>query len=410
METILQHVLVGIVYLKKRIIVSHNRGMEEIFGYEQGELLGKTTEMLYATHETFVEIGHRAYSDLPSVNRYSEEVKLKRKDGCVFWGLLTGRALDPTRAQEGSIWIYTDITDRKNVEEALAGNQERLRTTVEQLESSNAELKQSQGQLLQSEKMAAVGQLAAGVAHEINNPIGFVNSNLGTLKGYVEQLLALIDTYERCAVANGIEADATLQAARERADIAFLRDDVVALLGESRDGLERVKKIVQGLRDFSRIDSSDWQEADLIAGLESTLNVVSNELKYKADVVKNYGELPPVRCHLGQINQVFMNLLVNAAQAIEDRGKITLSSGAQGPWAWVSIEDTGKGMTPEVMKRIFEPFFTTKPVGKGTGLGLSLSYDMVKKHGGHIDVSSQPGLGTCIKVWLPVAGPENPLP
>ncbi|MDP3539584.1 MAG: ATP-binding protein [Azonexus sp.] len=298
--------------------------------------------------------------------------------------------------------------------EVLALNHEQNNLTREltlknaDLKLLNTKLEQSQVQLLQSEKMAAVGQLAAGVAHEINNPIGYVNSNLGTLKSHVEELLFLIDVYERCADANGTATDPALQAAREKADIGFLRDDVVALLAESRDGLERVRKIVQDLRDFSRIDSPDWQEADLNAGLESTLNVVWNELKHKAEVVKSYGELPPVRCHLGQVNQVFMNLLANAVQAFEDRGKITLSSGAEGPWAWVSVEDTGKGMTPEVMKRIFEPFFTTKPVGKGTGLGLSLAYDIVKKHGGRIDVSSQPGQGTSFKVWLPVAGPENP--
>ncbi len=277
-----------------------------------------------------------------------------------------------------------------------------------ELQLVNSKLEQSQLQLLQSEKMAAIGQLAAGVAHEINNPIGFVNSNLGALKGYVEEFIFLIDAYERYADANGTATDQALQAVREKVDIAFLRDDVVALLGESRDGLERVRKIVQDLRDFSRIDSPDWQEADLNAGMESTLNVVWAELKYKAEVVKRYGELPPVRCHLGQINQVFMNLLLNAAQAIEGQGKITLSSGVEGLWAWVSVEDTGNGMTPAVMKRIFEPFFTTKPVGKGTGLGLSLAYDMVKKHGGRIDVTSEPGQGTCFQVWLPVAGPETP--
>lgn len=290
-----------------------------------------------------------------------------------------------------------------------------LSNLTRELAQSNAELKlvnikleQSQVQLLHSEKMAAVGQLAAGLAHEINNPIGFVNSNLGTLKGYVEKLIFLIDAYERSADANDTATDAALKAACEMADMAFLRNDVVALLGESRDGLERVRKIIQDLRDFSRIDSPDWQEVDLNVGMESTLNVAWNDLKYKAVVVKRYGELPPVRCHPGQINQVFMNLLVNAAQAIEGLGKITLSSGAEGPWAWVGVEDTGKGMTQAVMKHIFEPFFTTKPVGKGTGLGLSMAYDLVKKHGGRIDVTSEPDQGSYFKVWLPVAGPENP--
>lgn len=328
---------------------------------------------------------------------------------CGIWGIgVLGLRLGRKR-------IQSDLSHRKRAEVALRESEANLSVTVEQVETSNAELKlaneslmKSQEQLLQSEKMAAVGQLAAGVAHEINNPIGFVNSNLGTLKTYVEQLLVLLDAYERSAEASGVAADPALQVAREKAEIAFLRQDVVALLDESHDGLQRVRKIVLDLRDFSRIDSQDWQEADLNAGMESTLNVVWNELKYKAEVVKDYGELPLVRCKLGQVNQVFMNLLVNAAQAIEVWGKITLSSGTEGPWVWVSVEDTGRGMTPEVMKRIFEPFFTTKPVGKGTGLGLSLAYGVVKEHGGHIDVSSQPGQGTCFKVCLPAAGPENP--
>ena len=299
----------------------------------------------------------------------------------------------------------------------LAGlyfGRKRLQASVVQLETGNAELKrlntqlaQSQGQLLQSEKMAAVGQLAAGVAHEINNPIGFVSSNMGTLKDYLESLLALIDVYEDCARSGAGFDTAALQAARQKTDLAYLKEDALALLAESRDGLARVKKIVQDLRDFSRVDSADWQASDLMAGLESTLNVAWHEIKYKAEVEKHYGQLPLVRCHLAQINQVLLNLLINAAQAIAERGRIVLRSGVDGPWVWVSIEDSGQGMTPEVMQRIFEPFYTTKPVGKGTGLGLSLAYDIVTKHGGRIEVTSQPGQGTCFKVWLPVAGPEG---
>jgi signal transduction histidine kinase len=329
------------------------------------------------------------------------EYRFKTSDGRYLWMHDTLRLI---RDADGNplevVGSLTDITDRKLMEEALKKKGLEQELLIDQLA-------QAQGQLLQSEKMAAVGQLAAGVAHEINNPIGFVNSNLGTLKGYVEQLLGLIDTYERCTGAASAAESAMLKVARESTDLAFLRDDLVALLAESRDGLDRVKKIVQELRDFSRIDTTECETADLNAGLESTLNVARNELKYKAEVIKNYGKPPPVRCHLGQINQVILNLLVNAAQAIEGRGTITITSGAEGAWAWVRIADTGKGMEPEVLKRIFEPFFTTKPVGKGTGLGLSLAYDIVKKHGGRIDVSSEPGRGTCFQVWLPAAGPEN---
>jgi signal transduction histidine kinase len=288
---------------------------------------------------------------------------------------------------------------------------ERLRRQVEtnnaELMLLNAKLAQFQGHLLQSEKMAAVGQLAAGVAHEINTPIGFVKSNLATLNTYMESLLTLIEVYERCSSARSLQDEATLQAAIDKADLAFLREDAPVLLLESHDGLERVKKIILDLRGFSCLNNAQWQVSDLTVGLESTLNVATNQLKDKVEIIKNYGQLPLVRCYLAEINQVFLNLLNNAAHAIEERGKITLSSGVDGAWIWVSVEDTGQGMPPEVQKRIFEPFFTTKPVGKGTGLGLSLCYDIVKKHGGRIEVSSEPGCGSKFQIWLPVHGPDD---
>lgn len=257
------------------------------------------------------------------------------------------------------------------------------------------ELEASQSQLLQSEKMASIGQLAAGVAHEINNPVGFVNSNLGSLKKYSEQIISLL---ERCRKGQASEADFAA------IDFDYLKDDLGDLLDESREGLERVKKIVVDLKNYSRIDESAWQDADLNSAIESTLNVAWNELKYKADVIRELGDLPPVPCVAAQINQVVMNLLVNAVHAIEIHGSITVRSGHDDTWVWIEVADTGKGMTPAVMKRIFEPFYTTKPVGKGTGLGLSLSYDIVRKHDGRIEVSSEVGVGTTFRVMLPVRG------
>jgi two-component system, NtrC family, sensor kinase len=284
---------------------------------------------------------------------------------------------------------------------ALSAEREELKGLLKKVEDT-------QNQLLQSEKMAAIGQLAAGVAHEINNPIGFVNSNLGTLNGYIETLMQVINAYEKCEATVPGVPKAELAAMKADADLEFLRQDVRALLSESQEGLSRVKKIVQDLKEFSHVDEAEWQEANLNDGLESTLNVVWSELKYKAEVTRDYGQLPPIRCIAAQVNQVFMNLLVNAAQAIDGRGTIRVRSGCQGDQVWVEIADTGRGMPPDVQKRIFEPFFTTKPVGKGTGLGLSLSYDIiVKRHGGHFDVDSTPGKGTTIRVWLPVAGPAE---
>lgn len=268
----------------------------------------------------------------------------------------------------------------------------------------NSKLEEAQNQLLQSEKMAAVGQLAAGVAHEINNPVGYVNSNVGALEGYINDLLGLLSDYEGCESMLDSENEqvASLLQSKKDLDLEFLKDDLVDLLNESKEGLDRVKKIVQDLKDFSHVDESEWQYSDLHKGIDSTLNVVNNEIKYKAEVVKNYGDIPEVRCLPSQVNQVFMNLLVNASHAIAGRGTITITSGTKDEGVWVEIKDTGSGIPEEKIKRIFEPFFTTKPVGTGTGLGLSLSYNIIQKHKGKISVQSTVGEGTKFHIWLPV--------
>ncbi len=290
--------------------------------------------------------------------------------------------------------------------------QRRLQGTVQELEREKeaqrrliVKLEDAQGQLMQSEKLASIGQLAAGVAHEINNPIGFVNSNLGTLDNYVRDLLRLLDAYEE-ASSKAVAPPPNLEpvaALKQEVDFNFLKDDVRCLLSESKEGLERVKKIVQDLKDFARVDpTQEWLWTDLHKCLDSTLNVVSNEIKYKAQVVKHYGALPQVECMPSQLNQVFMNLLVNAAQAIVDKGVITVSTGVSDGWAWISVADTGSGIDPENIKRIFDPFFTTKPVGRGTGLGLSVSYSIVAKHGGRLEVESELGKGTTFSVHIPI--------
>jgi two-component system, NtrC family, sensor kinase len=323
----------------------------------------------------------------------------------------------------GRVFGFTDISERTQVEEALRDSRDRLEERVHErtadLQAANAhlqaekqrqeelihKLEEAQNQLLQSEKMASIGQLAAGVAHEINNPVGFVSSNLGTLQRYINDMLRLIAAYEEReeSMVNAVLVD--IQALKKEIDAAYLREDVVVLLSESLDGLQRVKRIVQDLKNFSHVDRSEVELADLEEGMESTLNVVWNELKYKAKVIKEYGHIPPIKCIPSQLNQVFMNLLVNAAHAIEEQGVITIRSGHDDSQVWVEVADTGKGIAPEHLARIFEPFFTTKPVGKGTGLGLSLSYGIVNKHGGHIEVHSQPGRGSTFRVVLPQTSP-----
>jgi len=297
------------------------------------------------------------------------------------------------------------VANRKLEARVEAGN-EALQREKQALIESLARIERTQGQLLQSEKMAAVGQLAAGVAHEINNPVGFVNSNLGSLASYIDRLFSVIGAYETLEAALPPEHPARVAVgeARQAAELDYLRVDIPDLLRESSEGLVRVKRIVSDLKDFSHVDEAEWQKVDLNRGLESTLNVVWNEIKYKAEVTKDFGDLPPVNCIPAQINQVFMNLLVNAAQAIETAGKITLRTGVDGDEAWVEIADTGKGMSEEVRARIFEPFYTTKPVGQGTGLGLSISWDIVQRHGGQIAVRSSPGQGCVFRIQLPIDG------
>ena len=295
--------------------------------------------------------------------------------------------------------------------ERFTGDQvKELLRANEELKQLNARLSDTQDKLMQSEKLASIGQLAAGVAHEINNPIGFIFSNFGTLERYLDDLFQMLSAYEQAEPAlAGTPVGAQLKALREKVELDFLKEDIPSLMNESKDGITRVRNIVQNLKDFSRVDTSqEWVLADLHHGITSTLNIVNNEIKYKADVVKLFGEIPDIECLPSELNQVFMNLLVNAAHAIHaERGTITIRTGTEGGMVWVEVEDNGGGIAKENLGRIFDPFFTTKPVGKGTGLGLSLSYGIVKKHLGQIDVSSEIGVGTRFRVTLPVQHPQE---
>jgi len=305
--------------------------------------------------------------------------------------------------QQSNLELQSEISERTRAEEQLAQK-------IIEIENAHKELKNAQSQILQQEKLASIGQLAAGVAHEINNPIGFVNSNLGTLKTYMVNLLLLIDAFAD----NGpwAQEDAEKQKKRitlmkQEIDFEFLREDIPKLIAESIDGTSRVKRIVQDLRDFSRIGGAEWQLADLHEGLDSTLNILNNELKYKAVVLREYGSLPRVECIPSQINQVCMNVVINAAQAIHDHGQIAIRSGCSTNEVWISISDNGKGISPEDIAKIFDPFFTTKPVGLGTGLGLSVSHGIIKNHGGRIEVQSEMGKGTTFTIHLPIQQRPN---
>jgi signal transduction histidine kinase len=284
--------------------------------------------------------------------------------------------------------------------------------TVE-LQKALNDLLNTQSQLMQSEKLASIGQLAAGVAHEINNPVGFVKSNLGTIEEYRIDLNRLLETYGILeAVLNNGEKPhkeksiqkvlKEIQEIRDDIDIVFIQQDHAKVIEESIEGIDRVAKIVADLKDFARVDKAELEYADINKGIESTLNIVWNELKYKAEVTKDLGKLPLVKCYPQRLNQVFTNLLVNAAQAIDKKGEIKISTKSDNGHVEIKISDTGCGIPPEIIPKIFDPFFTTKEVGKGTGLGLNMAYNIIEKHKGTIDVVSEIGKGTTFNISLQV--------
>lgn len=279
-----------------------------------------------------------------------------------------------------------------------------LKRTAEKLSLAYQELQTTQAQMLQREKMASIGQLAAGVAHEINNPIGFITSNLATLGKYVERLSAfVVRQTEACTPFMTDAVRGEVAQARQELKIDHILADISPLIAESLDGAGRVRTIVQDLKSFSRTDEWECKPADITECLDSAINIVWNELKYKVTLSRNYGTLPIVSCYPQQLNQVFMNLLVNAADAIDKQGTITIDTRHENGEVCIAISDTGSGIPTESLGRIFEPFFTTKDSGKGTGLGLSISYDIIKRHHGEISVESTPGLGTTFTVRIPVS-------
>jgi two-component system NtrC family sensor kinase len=396
LEAFLENASVGIIATANNRVLRGNKKFAEMF--ELGDISphGLETRRLFKSDEDFMALGRIAHPVLSQGDSLLHEMEFCTLNGHRLWVQIIAYVANPSEPTAGNWWLLQDRTEVRRVQQELELNYDRIKQT-------NSRLEEAQNQLLQSEKMASIGQLAAGVAHEINNPIGFVSSNLGSLRGYIEPLFGLLALLKRLpASALPEELSTELERVDAAVDLDFVQEDLPQLLDESEEGLSRVKKIVQDLKDFSRVDHADWQDADLNAGLDSTLNVVMNEVKYKAEVRKTYGVLPPVRCIAAQLNQVFMNLIVNAAHAIPERGTITLTTRSEGDWACVEVADTGTGMTEEVKRRIFEPFFTTKPVGKGTGLGLSLSFSIVQKHGGRIEVDSEPGVGTKFRVWIPV--------
>jgi two-component system NtrC family sensor kinase len=296
----------------------------------------------------------------------------------------------------------------------LIENAQQLKQKNSKLKEALKKLEETQSHMLQSEKMASIGQLAAGVAHEINNPTGFVSSNLKTLSGYNTDILGLVSKYRELhavlsqAPENSVSRDtitamlSDIHSFEEQIDLDYLVTDITELIEDCREGTGRIKKIVADLKDFAHPGNEQLQLVDINKGLDTTLNVVNNEIKYKATVKKQYGDLPLILGFPQQLNQVFMNILVNAAQAIEEKGDITVVTQTEDGYIEVNIADTGSGIEKKNLPKIFEPFFTTKDVGKGTGLGMHIAFNIIQKHKGTISVASEVGKGTQFKIRLPI--------
>ncbi|MBW4521860.1 MAG: PAS domain S-box protein [Scytolyngbya sp. HA4215-MV1] len=314
----------------------------------------------------------------------------------------------------GLVSAITDITERKQAEKALQQSEAQLQQRAKQLKQTLRELRATQTQLIQTEKMSSLGQLVAGVAHEINNPVNFIHGNLEHVGQYAGDLLALIDLYEQ-QISNVPPA---IRQQIDDIDLEFIREDLPKILSSMNLGTDRIRGIVQSLRTFSRLDESAMKEVDIHEGINSTLVILSNRLKAKPDhseiqVIKEYGTLPMVECYSGQLNQVFMNILSNALDALEEER----ASGKENPtpsiwirtevvdpqWVRITIADNGPGMATSVHKKLFDPFFTTKPVGKGTGMGMSISYQIItEKHGGKLICQSAPGEGAEFIIEIPI--------
>jgi signal transduction histidine kinase len=329
------------------------------------------------------------------------------------WIFMPFRTLDTT----GGIVVqsYTNVSGYSYKDMSLLsyvtmyiGNFLSAYNSKEKIRQQDQERKETQGQLVHSEKMASIGQLSAGVAHEINNPLGYVNSNLNSLKEYIDDLVMFIADMDKLLIDSAesgkskAEIISLSEELKEKHDFKFILTDTEELITECVFGMDKVKKIVQSLKNFSHVGEEEKQKSDINECIDETIRIVWNELKYHCEIDKNFGELPEIYCFSNQLNQVFMNLFINAGHAIKENGLISVTTSCSDDIIYIDVSDNGSGIDKEHLSQLFNPFFTTKPVGKGTGLGLSISYGIIESHGGKIEVESEVGKGTCFKIQLPV--------
>jgi two-component system NtrC family sensor kinase len=301
------------------------------------------------------------------------------------------------RSSDSEIGLLIDSFNR--MARSISTTQKQLEQKLEELGKANDEIRDTQTHLVHAAKMASLGQLVAGVAHELNNPIGFIYSNMAHLRDYVDKLKKVLDVAEK--------NPEQLNKIKEQVEFSYIIEDLPRIVESVEDGARRTRDIVIGLRNFSRLDEAQLKRVNIHEGIDNTVTLLAGELKNRIKVHKKFGKLPEVKCYASQLNQVFMNIITNAAQAIEGNGDIWIKTEKEADWAVISIRDNGKGIPDEVVDKIFDPFFTTKPIGQGTGLGLSLTYGIVQRHGGQIQVLTKMGEGTEFVIRIPIDGPPD---
>ena len=388
-----------------------NPALSEILGYSEAELLGLTFQEI--THPDDLKSDLRQLRRLldGKIDAYRLEKRYIHQQGHLVWALLSVSLVRGARGEPlYFVGLVEDITRRRRAEEQLREQNHRLEELIRSEREAHRALKQAECQLVQAEKLTALGQMVAGLAHEINNPLAFVSNNVAVLRrdmGLLRELLTLYQEGDEALAASAPDLLARIRAHSDRIDLGYTLESLDRLTTRSGEGLRRIRKIVGNLRDFARLDESDLNEVDLNDGVRSTVNLVSGRARDRGiAMVLDLSPLPRLSCSPGKINQVVLNLLSNAIDACPEGGTVTVRTFAVSEGVEIHIIDTGTGIDPSIRDRIFDPFFTTKPVGQGTGLGLSLSYGIIHDHGGTIRVESAPGQGAHFTVRLPLTHPD----
>lgn len=403
----------GIISINENKVIEYsNPAASKISGYPEDELYGAIIDKIFVTPSEFYDclelyIKDKFFNkDIRDSQDPVLEILIKKKNNDQIYTEITISSYEIFNVVHFVILIQ-DITLRKNAENDLLNSKEQLKNQNKNLEDALSSLQKVQDQLIHSEKMASLGQLTAGIAHEINNPLTFVSSNIKRFNEYFNDINSVLDKWRLSGKSafNNNEGKNKLDELMEmekQIDLEFIRQDFTDLMKYNLNGIERIKNIVQQLRGFSYSEDIVLSEEDINTAMEETLMLVWNEVKYKAEIIKNYGKLPSVVCNVGELKQVFINLLINAVNAIKEKGQLIIDTFSLKDYVFIRISDNGCGIPAENITKIFDPFFTTKSLNMGTGLGLWVCMSIIKKHNGLINVTSELGKGSTFEIKLPL--------